>query len=104
MSYLKSFLIFGLSLYLGILALMYLAQRKLMYFPEAFRTPPADAGFPQAEEVTLDTKDGEHVIVWHVPPVGDEPVLLYFHGNGGGYAIALIDSATSLRMEPASLR
>jgi len=83
MSYLKSFLIFGISLYLGILALMYLAQRKLMYFPESFRTSPADAGFPQAEEVTLDTKDGERVIAWHVPPVGDEPVLLYFHGNGG---------------------
>src|SRR5205823_14535301 len=83
MSYLKSFLIFGLSLYLGILALMYLAQRKLMYFPEGFRTSPADAGFPQAEEVTLVTKDGERIIAWQVPPRGNKPVLLYFHGNGG---------------------
>src|SRR4051812_8973825 len=83
MSYLKSLLIFGLSLYLGIVALMYIAQRKLMYFPDIFRASPSDAGLPQADEVMLDTKDGERVIAWHVPPVGDKPVLLYFHGNGG---------------------
>ncbi len=31
----------------------------------------------------LDTADGERVIVWHVAPRGDQPVVLYFHGNGG---------------------
>jgi fermentation-respiration switch protein FrsA (DUF1100 family) len=69
--------------YLGLAALMYLAQRALMYFPETARTAPAAAGFPQAEEVVLDTADGEKVIVWHVPPRGGEPVVLYLHGNGG---------------------
>ena len=38
---------------------------------------------PQAQEVVLDTADGEKVIAWHVPPRGDKPVVLYFHGNGG---------------------
>jgi fermentation-respiration switch protein FrsA (DUF1100 family) len=37
---------------------------------------------PEAEEVVLDTSDGERVIVWHVPPRGQKPVVLYFHGNG----------------------
>lgn len=69
--------------YLGLGALMYLAQRALMYFPERERTTPAGAGFPQAEEVTLDTVDGEKVIAWHVAPRDDKPVVLYFHGNGG---------------------
>src|SRR6185295_10451452 len=69
--------------YLGLAALMYLAQRALMYFPETVRTAPAAAGLPQAEEVVLDTTDGERVIVWHVPPRGNKPVALYFHGNGG---------------------
>jgi pimeloyl-ACP methyl ester carboxylesterase len=27
--------------------------------------------------------DGEQVIVWHVPPREEQPVFLYFHGNGG---------------------
>jgi fermentation-respiration switch protein FrsA (DUF1100 family) len=69
--------------YLGIGALMYFAQRSLMYFPDRTRTPPAAAGFPQAEEVVLDTADGEKIIAWHVPPRGDRPVVIYFHGNGG---------------------
>ena len=71
------------AFYLGLAALMYVVQRSLMYFPEAMRTAPAAAGFPQAQEVVLDTADGEKVIAWHVPPRAGQPVVLYFHGNGG---------------------
>src|SRR5436309_15815496 len=83
MSFVKSLPIVFALLYLGLLSLMYIGQRSLMYFPEPFRTAPAAAGLPQAEEVVLDTADGERVIVWHVPPRGNKPVALYFHGNGG---------------------
>src|SRR6266478_9163142 len=83
MNTLKWLVIFTLLGYLGLGALMYFAQRSLMYFPERARTAPAAAGFPQAQEVMLDTPDGERVIAWHVPPRGDKPVVLYFHGNGG---------------------
>lgn len=69
--------------YGGLLALLYFGQRALQYFPERARTPPADAGLPQAEEVVLDSSGGQRVIVWHIPPRGEKPVLLYFHGNGG---------------------
>ena len=62
---------------------MYMAQRSLTYFPETVRIPPADAGLAGAEEVVLDTSDGEKVIVWHLPPRGNKPVILYFHGNAG---------------------
>jgi fermentation-respiration switch protein FrsA (DUF1100 family) len=67
----------------GLVALMYAAQRSLMYFPERLRTSPAAAGLPEAKELVLETADGEKVIVWHLPPRGDKPVVLYFHGNGG---------------------
>jgi fermentation-respiration switch protein FrsA (DUF1100 family) len=80
---LKVLLLIGAVVYLGIVALMYFAQRSLLYFPETLRTAPAQAGLPQAEEVVLDTADGERVIVWHIAPRGDQPVVLYFHGNGG---------------------
>ena len=80
----KWVLVFLMTGYVALVALMYVAQRGLMYFPERFRTPPAEAGFAQAEEVVLDTADGERVIAWHVAPRGGErPVWLYFHGNGG---------------------
>ena len=83
MSSLKWIFIWGAAGYIAFAALMYFAQRSLMYFPERTRTAPAAAGLPQAEEVVLDTPDGEKVIVWHLPPRGDAPVALYFHGNGG---------------------
>jgi uncharacterized protein len=82
MATLKWYLTFALTFYVGLVALLYFAQRTIQYFPERFRTAPAAAGLPEAEEVTLDTSDGERVIVWHVPPRGDKPVFLYLHGNG----------------------
>jgi pimeloyl-ACP methyl ester carboxylesterase len=76
-------LIGAVVVYGGLVILLYLAQRSLQYFPERRRTTPAAVGLPEAEEVVLDTADGERVIVWHVPPRGEAPVFLYFHGNGG---------------------
>src|SRR2546421_12461822 len=84
---LKCLLLVALLGYGALLALVYVGQRALQYFPERFRTPPAAAGLPEAEEVVLTTSDGERVIVWHVPPRDEtKPVLLYFHGNGGALA------------------
>jgi len=64
--------------YGGFVALMYLAQRRLMYFPDTTRWAPASVGLTEAEEVVLDTADGEKVIAWHVPPRGEKPVVIYF--------------------------
>jgi fermentation-respiration switch protein FrsA (DUF1100 family) len=83
MSNLKWLIVYALVGYAAVLALLYVTQRAMQYFPERFRTAPAAAGLPQAEELVLDTADGERVIVWHVPPRGNKPVALYFHGNGG---------------------
>jgi uncharacterized protein len=83
MSTLKWLAVYALVGYAAVLALLYVAQRAMQYFPERFRTAPAAAGLPEAQEVVLDTADGERVIVWHVPPRGNKPVALYFHGNGG---------------------
>jgi fermentation-respiration switch protein FrsA (DUF1100 family) len=83
MALVKSLLVFLFVGYLGLVALLYVAQRSLMYFPQRTRTAPAAAGLPQAEEVDLDTADGERVIVWHIAPRGNGNVVLYFHGNGG---------------------
>jgi pimeloyl-ACP methyl ester carboxylesterase len=73
--------------YGAVATLMYFGQRSLLYFPEESRTAPAAAGLPGADEVVLDTSDGEQVIVWHRPPQAGHPVVLYFHGNGGSLRI-----------------
>jgi fermentation-respiration switch protein FrsA (DUF1100 family) len=79
----KWLLILAVAGYGSVVALLYVTQRSLQYFPETVRTSPAAAGLPSAEEVTLATPDGERIIVWHVPPRDGKPVHLYFHGNGG---------------------
>ena len=105
MASLKWFLIIALLGYAALVVLVYVAQRSMQYFPERVRTAPAAAGLAQAEEVMLDTADGERVIVWHVPPRGDKPVVLYFHGNGGALALrAPIASARSPPTAPGSWR
>ena len=76
-------LLAALVLYGGLVALLYVAQRSMQYFPEQLRTAPSAASLPEAEEAVLDTADGERVIVWHVPPREGKPIFLYFHGNGG---------------------
>src|SRR5215831_11491340 len=83
MGTLKWFMLYALLGYGALVALLYVTQRAIQYFPERFRTVPAAAGLPEAQEVVLDTADGERVIVWHVPPREEKPVILYFHGNGG---------------------
>jgi hypothetical protein len=69
--------------YVGLAAMIYLAQRSLMYFPDRTATTPAAAGLPEASEVPLTASDGVRIHVWQVPPQPGKPVVLYFHGNGG---------------------
>jgi len=66
----------------GLAALFFLQRSFLFPVPTVMRTPPQDAGFPEAEEHVLTTADGEKIIVWHVPAKSGHPVVLYFHGNG----------------------
>jgi pimeloyl-ACP methyl ester carboxylesterase len=76
-------LLIALVIFGGFVALMYAMQRSLMYYPERFRTPPDVAGLLDAQEVVLDTADGEKLIGWYVPPRDGKPLVLYFHGNAG---------------------
>jgi uncharacterized protein len=80
---LMAFAILLLCVYIAFAAVLYVTQRSMMYFPETIHTTPAQAGLPSAQEVTLTAADGVRSIAWHVPPRGDKPVILYFHGNGG---------------------
>src|SRR5580692_8653933 len=83
MTVLKWLVAIGSIGYVGGLAILYFAQRSLIFpVPQTIRTSPEAAGFPEAEEHVLTTTDGEKVIVWHVPAKPGHPVVLYFPGNG----------------------
>jgi uncharacterized protein len=89
MTTLKSVIVTLVVCYAGLLALLFVAQRSLMYFPDRVRVEPAAAGLLGAQEVVLDTADGEKVVAWHVPPQQGKPVIVYFHGNGGALRIRI---------------
>jgi fermentation-respiration switch protein FrsA (DUF1100 family) len=71
----------GVSVYALVVAVLYVSQRAMLYHPTVTHISPAAAGLPQAQEIALDASDGEKLIAWHVPPRGDKPVVIYFHGN-----------------------
>ena len=81
--------------YGGIVGVMYLTQRSLMYVPDLARVSPSAAGLPQAEEVTLTTADNEQLIAWHVAPQPDGPVVSIFRGTAERCAIAYTASRSS---------
>ena len=67
MTVLKWLAALALFVYFGGLALLYFAQRSILFpIPETRRTSPKAAGFPQAEEHLLQTTDGEKLVAWHV--------------------------------------
>jgi len=67
--------------YVIVVACLYLTQRSFLFHPRSTHPSPAAAGLPMAEEGVIDTADGERVIIWHVPPRGEKPLVIYFHGN-----------------------
>lgn len=84
MTVLKWLLILAVVGYGVLLVLMSVFQRRLIYFPNPMRVPPAQAGLPQAAEIALTSSDGERLVAWFVPPRGDKPLVLYFQGNAEG--------------------
>ncbi len=70
--------------YGGLLALMYVFQRALLYFPDTAHTLPTEAGLPKASEVTFQSEDGEKLIAWHAPAQAGKKLVIYFQGNAGG--------------------
>lgn len=73
--------------YAALVALMYVMQRSMMYFPAGALPAPAAAGVPELAVVELSTTDGLTLTSWYAAPAApDRPIIVYFHGNGGSIA------------------
>jgi hypothetical protein len=73
----------ALAAYGGIVAGLFLFQRRLLYRPGAKRPALADLAGLGVREVELATTDGLNLFSWYLPPLPGRPVIAYFHGNGG---------------------
>lgn len=79
-------LTFGVTTYLGIVLVLFLAQRHLLYHTHGTLPPPEAAGVAM-QVVPLATADGLTLASWYAPPAAaDGPVVLHFHGNAGTIA------------------
>jgi uncharacterized protein len=71
--------------YAGLLAIVYLLQGALIYFPGTGRQilhTPRDVGLAY-EEVWLTAEDGVRIEAWFVPAPSARGVVLLAHGNAG---------------------
>jgi fermentation-respiration switch protein FrsA (DUF1100 family) len=72
--------------YAVILLTVLVFQRQLLFYPQPDPGPPTAHGLPQAQVISVTTEDGVTLKSWFVPPVGDAPVIVHFHGNAGSLA------------------
>jgi hypothetical protein len=70
------------------IALLWVFQRRLIYFPDTTAVPPAETALPGAKDVTLKTSDGLELGAWHVPAGdgGRDVTVLIANGNAGNRA------------------
>jgi hypothetical protein len=89
------------------LGLLWLFQRRLLYFPTPGPVPPAASVLPGAEDVTFETADGLRLGGWFVPaPPGGpadrvgraRPAVLVCNGNGGDRSMRAPLAAALARM------
>jgi fermentation-respiration switch protein FrsA (DUF1100 family) len=68
-----------------LLALVWLFQRRLIYFPLPQDVPGVASTLPGAEEITFDTADGLRLNGWFAQAVGtsSRATVLVFNGNAG---------------------
>ena len=75
----------GLALLVGVaLAMVWVSQRRLIYFPLLQDLPPIRSSLPGAEEVTFETADRVRLGGWFLAGgAARGPAVLVFNGNAG---------------------
>ncbi len=69
--------------YLAVVALVFVFQRSLQYFPSTDARDAAERTGGLMQTVTYRTEDGLEIAGWFHPPRDGLPTLVRFHGNGG---------------------
>jgi len=73
------------AIYLVVLALLFLMQRRLLFVPDRQRPDLAGAQLdPAMRPIEILTADGLRLLAWYRPSPGNPgAVLVYLHGNAG---------------------
>ena len=76
----------ALALYLGLVAVMFLAQRQMQYFPDTSPRSPKSVNLQGVTVIDLVASDGGTSALWYAPARPGKPTILFFHGNAGSVA------------------
>jgi uncharacterized protein len=83
MKHIRRLAVIAVIAYLCICAYMFFAQRSMQYRPDASPMNPLSANLPNAVQAAVKTSDSETIVTWWIAPRDiQQPVFLYFHGNG----------------------
>jgi hypothetical protein len=74
-----------IAIYLALLVLLFVMQRRLLFVPNTQPPDLAEAGLgPKMRPIEIVTVDGLRLLAWYQPPAGNPgALLLYLHGNAG---------------------
>lgn len=76
---------FGLIAYIALCAALFFMQRNMVFQPFAGPLTPAGAGLANYTVRTLPAESSHPPIrYWYAKTAANAPLVLYFHGNGGG--------------------
>jgi len=83
----------------ALLAVLWVAQRRLMYFPISVVPPLASLGLSDVQAVTFDTADGLRLNGWFfaIARAGSRGTVLVFNGNAGNRAYRVPLAAALVR-------
>jgi len=79
-------LVFAVVSYAAVVAVMYFAQRSLLFPGATSGGTGVAASVPWAQRVTIPTPDGEQLAALHVKAADGRPTFLFFPGNGDNIA------------------
>jgi fermentation-respiration switch protein FrsA (DUF1100 family) len=76
-----------LAVIAAVLVLLWVTQRRLMYFPDGYVPAPREVGLAGVESVRFSTSDGLELAGWFVPAGAEaKGTVLVFNGNAGNRA------------------
>ncbi len=75
--------ILTVAVYCGLVLLLYIFQRNLLYHPSTKNSKPADYGISEMSLVEIITSDGLKLDAWFRAAEEGKKTILYLHGNAG---------------------
>ena len=89
----KTFVLSTIIVLTVVMLVIYINQRKMIYYPQRMTVKPKQYSAGRMEVVYLNTSDGLILKAWYRASSNKKPTIVYLHGNAGhlGYRMPFIN-------------